>query len=169
MKSVCIRSFCVSYFPGFELNTERYFLSIHIQSECGEIRARKAPNADIFHAMTVLENTKVCTYFQRGCLHFFYKRQASTLKIAYIFKAFRAQSSLWSLSARNATILRIQDRVSSRAINNNKSSYKAACHCDKPICYLSWTKDFWRKRKTFFNFNYFVIYFRFFWHFLFKK
>ena len=46
----------------------------------------------------------------------FYKRQASTLKIAYIFKAFRAQSSLWSLSARNATILRIQDRYLSSVI-----------------------------------------------------
>ena len=29
------------YFPAFGLNTERYFVSLHIQSECGKIRTRK--------------------------------------------------------------------------------------------------------------------------------
>ena len=29
------------YFPAFELNTERYFVSLRIQSECGKIRTRK--------------------------------------------------------------------------------------------------------------------------------
>ena len=29
------------YFPAFGLNTERYFLSLRIQSKCGETRTRK--------------------------------------------------------------------------------------------------------------------------------
>ena len=29
------------YFPTFGPNTDRYFVSLHIQSECGKIRARK--------------------------------------------------------------------------------------------------------------------------------
>ena len=29
------------YFPAFGLNTERYFVSLHIQSECGKIRTKK--------------------------------------------------------------------------------------------------------------------------------
>ena len=29
------------YFPAFGLNTERYFVSLRIQSECGKIRTRK--------------------------------------------------------------------------------------------------------------------------------
>ena len=33
--------FCGPYFPAFGLNTERYFVSLRIQSECGKIRTRK--------------------------------------------------------------------------------------------------------------------------------
>ena len=29
------------YFPAFGLNTERYFVSLRIQFECGKIRIRK--------------------------------------------------------------------------------------------------------------------------------
>ena len=35
VKSVRIRSFTGSYFPAFGLNTEKYSVSIRIQSECG--------------------------------------------------------------------------------------------------------------------------------------
>ena len=40
-----------SYFPAFGLNTERYSVSLCIQSECEKIRSRKPPNADTFHAV----------------------------------------------------------------------------------------------------------------------
>ena len=33
--------FCGPYFPEFGLNTERYSVSLHIQSKCGKIRTRK--------------------------------------------------------------------------------------------------------------------------------
>ena len=54
VKNVCIRSFCGPYFPAFRLNTERYSVSLRIQSECGEIRTRKTPNSDTFHKMRSL-------------------------------------------------------------------------------------------------------------------
>ena len=41
MKSVQIRSYFWSYFPIFGLNTERYEVSLCIQSECRKIRTRK--------------------------------------------------------------------------------------------------------------------------------
>ena len=37
------------HFRAFGLNTERYGISIRIQSKCGKMRARITPNADIFH------------------------------------------------------------------------------------------------------------------------
>ena len=46
VKSVCIRSFCGPYFPALGLNTERYRVSLRIQSKCGKIRTRKALNTD---------------------------------------------------------------------------------------------------------------------------
>ena len=39
------------YFPAFGLNTERYSLSLRIQSECGKIRTRKTPYLATFHAL----------------------------------------------------------------------------------------------------------------------
>ena len=44
VKIVGIRSFSGPYFPAFGLNTERYSLSLRIQSKCGKIRTTKTPN-----------------------------------------------------------------------------------------------------------------------------
>ena len=41
------------YFPAFGLNTERYGLSLRIQSECGKMGTRIAPNMDTFYAVHV--------------------------------------------------------------------------------------------------------------------
>ena len=46
-----IWSFSGLCFPTFGLNTERYSVSFHIQSECGKIRTRKNPNKDSFHVV----------------------------------------------------------------------------------------------------------------------
>ena len=51
VKSVRIRSFSVPYFPVFRLNTERYGVSLRIQSDCGKIRNRKTLNTDTFQAL----------------------------------------------------------------------------------------------------------------------
>ena len=53
VKSVRIRSYSGPYFPAFELNTERYGVSLRIQSECEKIRTRITPNTDTFHAVPV--------------------------------------------------------------------------------------------------------------------
>ena len=52
VKSVRIRSFSGShYYPAFGLNTERYGVSLRIQSECGKMRTRITPNTDTFYAV----------------------------------------------------------------------------------------------------------------------
>ena len=55
VKSVRIRSFTGPYFPAFGLNTERFGVSLCIQSECGKIRTRKTPNTGTFHTVHALE------------------------------------------------------------------------------------------------------------------
>ena len=45
--------FLVPYFAAFVLNTERYGVSLRIWSECGQIRTRKTPTTDTFHAVNV--------------------------------------------------------------------------------------------------------------------
>ena len=70
VKSVRIRSFSGSYFPSFGLNTERYSVSLRIQSECGKIRTRKTSNTDTFHAVIFTRGEKnfllgeVCKFAQ---------------------------------------------------------------------------------------------------------
>ena len=44
VKSVRIRSFSNPYFPRFKLITERYSISLRIQSESGKMCTRKTPN-----------------------------------------------------------------------------------------------------------------------------
>ena len=48
-----IRSYSVPYFPKFGLNTERYFVYLRIQSECGKIQTRITPNTDAFYAVFI--------------------------------------------------------------------------------------------------------------------
>ena len=55
VKSICISSFSGPYFPAFELSTDRYFVSLRIQSECGKIQTRKTQNTDTFTQCTVQE------------------------------------------------------------------------------------------------------------------
>ena len=53
VKSGLIRSYFGPYFPAFGLKTERYSVSLHIQSERGKIRTRKTLNADTFYAVSI--------------------------------------------------------------------------------------------------------------------
>ena len=73
VKSVRIRSYSGLHFPAFGLNTERYGISLRIQSECGKMRTRITPNMDTFHTvvhvhvfcwfMQILHKEHVCSYF----------------------------------------------------------------------------------------------------------
>ena len=51
VKSVRIRSFSGPYFPALRRNTERYSISLCIQSECRKERTKKTPNKDTFHVV----------------------------------------------------------------------------------------------------------------------
>ena len=51
VKSVRIRSCSGPHFSAFELNTERYSVSLGIHSEYGDVRTRITPNTDTFHAV----------------------------------------------------------------------------------------------------------------------
>ena len=53
VKSVHIRSYSGPYFPTFGLNTDRYGVSLRIQSKCGKIRTRITPNTYTFYAVVL--------------------------------------------------------------------------------------------------------------------
>ena len=55
VKSVRIRSNSGLYFPAFGLNTERYPVSLRIQTERGKIRTWITPNTDTFHEVFLFE------------------------------------------------------------------------------------------------------------------
>ena len=54
--SARIWNFSSPFFLAFELNTERYGVSLRIQSECGKIWIRKAPNTNTFYVVFVDES-----------------------------------------------------------------------------------------------------------------
>ena len=58
VKGVRIRSFSSPHFPAFGLNTERYFVSLRIQSECRKIRTRRTPNTDTFKVVIIIGITE---------------------------------------------------------------------------------------------------------------
>ena len=51
VKSVRIRNYSGPHFPAFGLNTERYGVSLRIQSECGKMRTRITLHTYTFHAV----------------------------------------------------------------------------------------------------------------------
>ena len=51
VKSVRTRSYSGPYFPSFGLNTERYRVSLRIQSKCGKILARITKNKNTLYAV----------------------------------------------------------------------------------------------------------------------
>ena len=61
VKGVHIRSYSAPHFPAFGLNTERYSVSLRIQSECGKMRTRITPNTDTFYAVQL---TKYIQFFK---------------------------------------------------------------------------------------------------------
>ena len=58
-KKCSYSSFSGLYFPVLGINTEIYGVNLSIQSKCGEIRTRKTPNTDPFHAADIITVTSV--------------------------------------------------------------------------------------------------------------
>ena len=67
VKSVHIRSYSGPYFRASGLNTERYGVSLHIQSECGKIRTRISPNTGTFYAKEPIKKTPQDYYLEIMC------------------------------------------------------------------------------------------------------
>ena len=57
-----------SVFPAFGLNTERYGVSLRIQSECGKIWARITPNTDTFRDVKPITLVTGRTHCFHGCI-----------------------------------------------------------------------------------------------------
>ena len=53
VKSVRIWSYSSLHFSAFRLNTERYWVSLCIQSKCGKMRTRITPNMGTFYAVFI--------------------------------------------------------------------------------------------------------------------
>ena len=51
---VRVPSYSGPHFPTFGLNTDRYSVSLRIQSKCGKIRTRITPNADTFYVELIV-------------------------------------------------------------------------------------------------------------------
>ena len=51
VKKVRIRSYSGPHFPAHGLNTEKYGVSLRIQSEYGKMRTRIIPNTNTFHTV----------------------------------------------------------------------------------------------------------------------
>ena len=64
VKTVGIRSYSGRHFPAFGMNTERYGVSLCIQSECGKIRTRITPNMDTFYAVRNIYFSEQTLFYQ---------------------------------------------------------------------------------------------------------
>ena len=73
VKNVRNRSYSGPHFPAFGLNTERYGLSLLIQSECGKMRTRITQNTDTFHECW----TKFTKWRDKKCSKMAKKRTAT--------------------------------------------------------------------------------------------
>ena len=61
VKGVRIWSYSGPHFSAFGVNTERYSVSLLIQSKCGKMRIRITPNMDTFYAVES-QNLQVKSY-----------------------------------------------------------------------------------------------------------
>ena len=85
-KNVLIRSYSGPYFPVFGLNTERYRLSLRIQSECRKLRTRQQTNSEYRH----FSRSTMLSFF----LSLFYFSSDNAL---YLSRAILCSISLFSL------------------------------------------------------------------------
>ena len=79
IKRVRIWSYSGPHFPAFGLNTERYGVSLRVQSKCGKIRTRVTANVDTFYV--VLNSCQSPIYI---CKHLTYlkEKQSSNWRVS---------------------------------------------------------------------------------------
>ena len=70
MEIVRIRYFSATYFSAIGQNTERYSVSLRIQSEFGKIRTRKTPNTVVLRTLSNICGEALCENSQRLFSHY---------------------------------------------------------------------------------------------------
>ena len=75
----------VRNFPAFVLNTERYEVSLRIQSKCGKMRTRISPNRDTFYAVMLV-------YLEDSCSNHF---MPLFTFYAFVFRRYRKRTVVW--------------------------------------------------------------------------
>ena len=68
VKRVRIRSYSGPHFSAFELNTERYRVSLRIQSQCWKMPTRITPNTDTFYAKFSILRLFMRTNIPKKCV-----------------------------------------------------------------------------------------------------
>ena len=118
LKSVRIRSYSGPYFAAFGLNTERYSVSLRIQSEYGEIRTKITPNTDTFYAVYVLrkifpmisrvfvKNMRICNYV---VFQLWEKYVSKRSLIKHTCSCRYKLTKIWTLNRQSKIFLRISN------------------------------------------------------------
>ena len=60
MKSFRIRSYSGPHFPARGLNTEKYSVPLHIQSECKKMQTRITANTETFYEVCICNVVTIC-------------------------------------------------------------------------------------------------------------
>ena len=120
MKSVRIWSFSGPYFPAFGMNTEKYGVSLSIQSKCGKVRTRKPQNTDTFHTVLIL----LSMWLNLTSLACFQRRR---LKLVFYYNV-HLFISTWSLQSCLVLLLRFSVTESKNvfsSVNNSVFDWKS--------------------------------------------
>ena len=100
------------YFPAFGLNTEKYLVSLRIQSECGKIRTRNNSVFGHFHA--VINKKNRLTYFM-SLVSFFQGvlKETSRMKLAINFYIYRSCSIFFVVDFEHTFAQRVRTNMNS--------------------------------------------------------
>ena len=139
MKSVRILSYSSPHFPVFRLNTERYYVSLRIQSECGKLRTRITPTTDTFYVE----------------LYSFYKRHLFNLEWKYKFSECHPNIKFEYKMSKSEYLYRWQNANVTLTLKNNRQKLAYFANWTKTEINFYWASYFdiqqkeklWRHRR----------------------
>ena len=125
--SVCIRCYSGPHIPSFGLNTERYSVSLPIQSQCGKMRIGITPDTDTFYIAKLFCQSGICK-----C------RYGSSIKN---FVKFTERHLCWSLFFNKAAAWKLRkERLRHRCFPVNSEKFSERIYRTPPVdCF--WRKD----------------------------
>ena len=119
VEGVRIRSFSGPYFPAFGLNTERYTVSLRIQSEYRKIQTRITPNTDTFYAVLIsiiwyllhslwIKASVIFLFTACNSLEFFLETFFSVISVSCRHSRTWMHEQMWT---HYATKVRLQEKI----------------------------------------------------------